>query len=330
MCTVWFNVMQESDSWDDGVRCPINTREELKKYDPVTYNFFAKILPDETLPAPWDEAAPDEYHTEYVDANAGTKRTESVENNFETDYFKLQTVSRGSEYQVDRYAPDETRPAEDLCLWFPWGTDGTDDNGAAWRLAKTEEGYYRFISPDGWSSVTATSESTVSVTGHMPDEEDTAQQWKFVENPSTALVYDGKMVNVKYGTEMVYSKPATSGSTLSLAEAGKGDNWLIRNTNQTLALGISAYLAPEKAEPENPENPDNSDNPAKPENPEKPGVEDNQKPSVKPADQTKPEAANAQSNTVKTGDTANVVLPIVMIVAAIAVVVGIVIYKKKR
>ncbi|MBO6164369.1 MAG: Ig-like domain-containing protein, partial [Lachnospiraceae bacterium] len=68
MCAIWFNNMAEKPTWDDGVRCPINTREEMKKYDPVTYAYFEKILPsDIVLMSPWDEPAPDEYHDEYVD-----------------------------------------------------------------------------------------------------------------------------------------------------------------------------------------------------------------------------------------------------------------------
>lgn len=54
MCTVWFNVMQDAPDWNDGVRGPVNTREELKVYDPETYAFFAGLFPEESLPAPWD------------------------------------------------------------------------------------------------------------------------------------------------------------------------------------------------------------------------------------------------------------------------------------
>lgn len=55
LSTIWFNVMAESVSgtWD-GVRGPINTREELKLYDPQAYAFLAKIYNPVALPAPWD------------------------------------------------------------------------------------------------------------------------------------------------------------------------------------------------------------------------------------------------------------------------------------
>lgn len=61
MCAIWFNVMSEKPDWTDGVRCPVNTRAELKEYDPETYAFFEKIFPsDLTLAAPWD-SVPDDY-----------------------------------------------------------------------------------------------------------------------------------------------------------------------------------------------------------------------------------------------------------------------------
>ncbi len=70
MCTIWFNVMSEAPDWTDGTRCPVNTREELAAYDPVTYAFFESILPDMPLPSPWDETAPDNYHDFHTESPA--------------------------------------------------------------------------------------------------------------------------------------------------------------------------------------------------------------------------------------------------------------------
>ena len=53
--TVWFNVMQEGvDGKWDGIRGPVNTREELRMYDPMAYALMQKLYPDTVLPAPWD------------------------------------------------------------------------------------------------------------------------------------------------------------------------------------------------------------------------------------------------------------------------------------
>ncbi|OKQ00050.1 hypothetical protein [Paenibacillus sp. P46E] len=54
LTAIWFNVMAESsDGTWDGVRGPVNTREELKAYDPVGYAFFESIYPDRSFPEPW-------------------------------------------------------------------------------------------------------------------------------------------------------------------------------------------------------------------------------------------------------------------------------------
>lgn len=54
LTAIWFNVMAESKdgSWD-GVRGPVNTRDELQEYDPVGYAFFASIYPECSFPEPW-------------------------------------------------------------------------------------------------------------------------------------------------------------------------------------------------------------------------------------------------------------------------------------
>lgn len=58
LTTIWFNCMEEShDGTWNGVRGPVNTREELKEYDPEAYGFFREIYPEVILPPPWDTCA---------------------------------------------------------------------------------------------------------------------------------------------------------------------------------------------------------------------------------------------------------------------------------
>ncbi|MBE6887217.1 MAG: hypothetical protein E7484_02210 [Ruminococcaceae bacterium] len=59
LTTIWFNVMNESgqDDYWDGVRGPINTRDELYNYDKDTYRFFSKIYPFTTLGENWENVA---------------------------------------------------------------------------------------------------------------------------------------------------------------------------------------------------------------------------------------------------------------------------------
>ena len=54
LSTVWFNVMEEGiDGKWDGIRGPVNTREELAEYDPDAYALMAAVYPEKSLPYPW-------------------------------------------------------------------------------------------------------------------------------------------------------------------------------------------------------------------------------------------------------------------------------------
>lgn len=260
LCAVWFNVMNEVDNWNDGTRCPLNTREELKKYDPVSYAFFEKILPSDTyLPAPWDEFAPDVYHDEYVDPAPLANQVEAVDSDFEKDLIMVEASFRGERKLLEKYAPDETRPEENLCLWWKYSEDPADTTQSwVYKVVKTAEGYYRFLAEteeEESVSLTATSSSTVAAAGHAPDASDTAQQWKFVEDTATTSKYDGRLVSVKYGTELAFERPFQDGSIVVLAPAGGGDRWFVRNVTQSAAVSKEAYLKPAAETPDKPDRP---------------------------------------------------------------------------
>ncbi|OZG57689.1 hypothetical protein BMYO_1829 [Bifidobacterium myosotis] len=53
LTTIWFDVMEESPDGSWEVRGPVNTREELKRYDPEAYEFMAEIYPETHFPEPW-------------------------------------------------------------------------------------------------------------------------------------------------------------------------------------------------------------------------------------------------------------------------------------
>ena len=60
--SIWFNAQAEGINGDwDGIRDPVNTRDELRGYDPEGYAFMADIYPEKTLPFPWDTNR-DAYH----------------------------------------------------------------------------------------------------------------------------------------------------------------------------------------------------------------------------------------------------------------------------
>lgn len=62
LSAIWFDGMAEAPTWDDGVRGPINTRAELRLYDPLAYELLSRIYPAASMPAPWDVPGPDDHH----------------------------------------------------------------------------------------------------------------------------------------------------------------------------------------------------------------------------------------------------------------------------
>ena len=60
--SIWFNAQAEgiNGEWD-GIRGPVNTRDEMREYDPMAWRLMADIYPDKPLPAPWDTNR-DDYH----------------------------------------------------------------------------------------------------------------------------------------------------------------------------------------------------------------------------------------------------------------------------
>lgn len=82
LSTVWFNVMQEGvDGKWDGIRGPVNTRDELEEYDPDGYRMMAEIYPDKQLPRPW------RFNKDVYDIH-GRPRTYDLDVKFDWEFIK--------------------------------------------------------------------------------------------------------------------------------------------------------------------------------------------------------------------------------------------------
>nr|WP_314462974.1 hypothetical protein [uncultured Clostridium sp.] len=80
--TVWFNVMQEGvDGRWDGIRWPVNTREELRIYDPDGYELMKSIYSEKSLPEPWN-------YNEDVYGIDGKPKTYDIGIKFDWDFIK--------------------------------------------------------------------------------------------------------------------------------------------------------------------------------------------------------------------------------------------------
>jgi hypothetical protein len=244
LSAIWFDVMAEKPDWTDGVRSPINTRAELQEYDPQAYELFAKVYPaDLTLPAPWDEPAPDVYHGDHTQLPERPEREMAQDVDFAADTFRIVTDGIGTEYQVDRYAGDGDHPERDMVVWSRWG-DGV------WTLDPAGGGAYTIAASDGSGALAAVSGTEVRYAGITPDPKDARQRWTFAPDVSTeAEPYDGQLVNAATGGALDVDGRTTSGVSLTLTDPADATRWLLEDTTRTAAQGVGAYLLPDVTAP---------------------------------------------------------------------------------
>ncbi|KAF2413523.1 hypothetical protein B1729_09515 [Microbacterium sp. B35-04] len=238
LSAIWFDNMAEKPDWNDGVRSPINTRGELKEYDPMSYAFFASIYPDDvTMPSPWDVAGPDIYHGDFRREPAQPARVEATDVDYGQDIFRIVTASLGSEYQIDRYAGDPDHPSRDMVIWFRWG-------GGVWKLAY-EGGGFVISASDGSGVLAAVSDTEVAYRGIERDASDPRQTWTFAADVTTAAnAYDGHLVNRANGRSLVLDGRPGSGVSMTLTDAAAATRWMLEDTDRTAAQGTSAYILP--------------------------------------------------------------------------------------
>jgi hypothetical protein len=239
LSAVWFDNMAEKPDWTDGVRSPINTRAELKEYDPEAYEFFAKVYPaDLTLPSPWDIPGPDVYHGDYTEPPQLPERVTAEDVDFDADAFRVITDSLGTEFQIDQYAGDADHPERDMVVWAKWG-------GGVWNLDHAD-GAYTINAADGSGVLAAVSDTEVAYQDIAPDPDDPDQRWLFVADTATENNdYDGALVNAGNGRALAVDGRTESGASLMLTEPGLGTRWLFEDTTRTEAQGTAAYLLPD-------------------------------------------------------------------------------------
>ncbi len=238
LSAIWFDNMAEKPDWNDGVRSPINTRAELKEYDPVSFAFFASIYPDDVaMPSPWDVPGPDIHHGDFRQEPAQPARADATDVDYNADIFRIVTASLGSDYQIDRYAGDPDHPSRDMVIWFRWG-------GGVWKVAN-EGGGLVISASDGSGVLSAVSDTELAYLGIARDATDPRQTWTFAPDASTAAnAYDGHLVNRANGRSLVLDGRAGSGVSMMLTDAAGGTRWMLEDTTRTTAQGTAAYLVP--------------------------------------------------------------------------------------
>ena len=278
MAAIWFNVM--SESWDgtyDGVRGPVNTRDEFRQYDPETYAVFADIFPAITLPAPWD-TNPNKFGLDMAKVFPPTPRqSDWLTSQNPDDFYQITSdrlADRGEIYYLERLGSAYGGGRLDVAnLWG--GINDLDDSLDSWKVSRTEDGIYTFASvkdAPGSETVGLTADTVtmpdadgtpqtidrVSVEGHAYDPSDPAQQWRWQDATSTDNPYDGYLVNVKYGKAISVGFRPFNGAMPVLTDIGPDTmTWQLRDKTASMAAGDTAdlYRKPDPAPAPTPSEP---------------------------------------------------------------------------
>lgn len=244
MATIWFNVMSESgDGSYDGTRSPINTRDELKAYDPVTYDALAQIFPATTLPSPW-QSTPNRFGLDMAKTQPPTYDTaEATSPDLANDEFQIMadyTPTRGDIYYLERLT--SAVGGGELDMGTLWGAaNDLDASLDSWNVTALDDHTFAFSSivtdaqPER-RGLAANADGTVTVAGHAFDANDPAQQWQWYANADSADPYDGYLVNVKYNKALTAEGNPYNGQTLALkAIDAHTMAWSLRDLTQSVA-----------------------------------------------------------------------------------------------
>ncbi|KAB7790601.1 hypothetical protein [Bifidobacterium leontopitheci] len=261
LAAIWFNVADESGNGEyDGVRGPVDTNEEFKEYDPVTYAAYEKIFPKVSLPAPWD-STPNNWPESMAKTFPPTRDAAAASSpDLAKDEFQVvsdHTEDRGDIYYLERLT--SAVGGGELDLSTLWGAaNDLDRSLASWNLRKIDDSTYAFasVASDAEPStrgLTANANGTVSVAGHAYDPADQAQQWRWYRNDASDDPYDGYLVNVKYGKALTTVGTPYNGTTLVVRSIGSGTlAWSLRDNTQSAAKKSNdgLFLTPTAALPD--------------------------------------------------------------------------------
>ncbi|WP_050697348.1 glycoside hydrolase family 97 catalytic domain-containing protein [Anaeromassilibacillus senegalensis] len=227
-CTaIWFNAMSESSdgSWD-GVRGPVNTREELKAYDNTMYQFLAKLYPETAAVSDAWSNVPDRFHP--------SEQPEEPEWNANALY-KIKTALNGHCMESNSNNSGEGAIVD---LW--WDYDG---DAEYWRLIPDANNeYYMVQLKDANSTVLmpagSKTEEGVTLTFGKTDAANDAQWWKIVpaeQDGTYRLMNKASAASPLYlaleddasadGTLVILAKDTAPSSVWSVEEQKSNDNF---------------------------------------------------------------------------------------------------------
>lgn len=249
MTNIWLGTQSESATFD-GTWSPINTRAELKIYDPETYALMEQIYNKTSMPEPWN------LKHNYYDYSQGTTDPDTFDS-FTVEY---NTAIWKYSAESEKYAiinSNSQRLAGIASVTdnsnYPITQNGTYEinnvpNNLSWKLEYALDGYYRIINVSSSLCMDVMYNSTQSggyIVQNPMDSTDDAQLWKLtpvsdglykIENKLSGLALDVVSTTTLNGMRLV--QRAYTGA--------KTQQWEIKSTETAenfIALDFSALIS---------------------------------------------------------------------------------------
>lgn len=185
--TIWFDVMRETENWD--YFSPVNTREELRRYDTPFYNFLSRMYPEtKTLSDTWGSGIPNNYEPAYPTEPAEPAGTWGASVKIKNTAANNPAGSGLCVYTPFNAAPN-TIGSNIVELWWDvntdlmrWYLDPVDSSDTWFRIRKKVTRYYTENAQE--DNMVLTPEDNAATTGTFVglaanDNNNQSQQWRF-------------------------------------------------------------------------------------------------------------------------------------------------------
>lgn len=239
LSAIWFNVMNDTyDGQWDGVRGPINTRDELCSYDRAAYDFMASIYPAAALPAPWDSVP--------------NNKDVAGEGSSSADFsHKYKIITRAGTAGIESNGGSAEAGAT-IDLWWDFSTDYPETAYfLSWTVVPQGNGLYQLLFNDTNMALTPQGGSTEAgaLLTLAASSEDSAQLWRFVSTDGSYF----NIVNEKSGCAIALQTEDTTDGTAviqaSITDQGTSyQQWKLVDMTTGENLNLSANVNTAKLE----------------------------------------------------------------------------------
>ncbi|MCL1832771.1 MAG: InlB B-repeat-containing protein, partial [Oscillospiraceae bacterium] len=249
--SIWFNAMGEGN-WSTNGYGRVNTREELRRYDPIYYNFCARVLPEtKDLSAAWANASPQNQTPVYApEPGEPTGRwgpsVKIISN--------MSIANNPSGSGIQTYIPFNaaTNHTPNVELWWDYNTDNM-----RWYIepVDTSEQYFRIVRKyrrdytqnahrDDLVLTASGGTAGANVTLTQRSNTDQTQQWQFNRQSDGTFV----IVNRQHPTMAITttSNGTSSGTRIAMGSATTATSrfWKLEGASTPLPIMSDTPVTP--------------------------------------------------------------------------------------